>query len=115
MSEVAPNPRYTRHVDAMYPQLEDLFAAADAVDSLSQHPGVGIVAGILGREMEHIDLTLDGTEVPLHQSEYAFAHGRRGGLRAFQQAAVALVARADKRRTEQAQKHESGAETSLGG
>jgi hypothetical protein len=110
-----PNPRYTRHVDALYGDgLVQLFEAAETVEKMLEHPGVRIVAAILDRERGVSDDALDGSEKPLEQAEYAFAHGRRGGLRAFLQAADALVARAAKRRQEQAEKHESGAESPLG-
>lgn len=99
-------------VDRTYDDLDELFSAGEDVRSIRSHPGWIHVARLLEAEVESIDAALDGRL--LQQDEYAFKHGRRGGLRAFQAAADAIVSRADMRLAEQRRKHEGVTETPEG-
>lgn len=98
------DPGITRHFDGM--TLEGLLSDARAVEGLRAHPGWAVLHGLLEAEVALIDRKLDGGSVLESRSEYAAAHGRRGGLRAAQQFIEALVDRAETRLAEQREKHE---------
>ena len=104
----------TRHVDALWPELEQLFSAGEAVEGLIFNEGWFRVLNVLEAEIATIDRQLD-QGAPLTQAEYAKAHGRRGGLQAARDAAYAIVDRAEARKAEQQAKHEGAAESALGG
>lgn len=103
-------PALSRHVEDVWPELADLFSAGEKVRQLTLHPGWDAVHELIRREVAAISDRLDNSITPLTQAEYALAHGRRGGLLALDSAAEAIVARAEKRHSEQATKHESAAE-----
>lgn len=104
-----------RHLDRIYPESHRLFEAGDEVASLMVHPGWLHVTRLLEYEVLTIDATLDGRDEPLTRAQYASFHGRRGGLRAFQAAADAIIARAEREFARQSVKHEGDAEPSLNG
>lgn len=104
-----------RHLDRIYPELQRLFEAGDEVASLMIHPGWLHITRLLEYEIATIDSTLDGRDEPLTRSQYASYHGRRGGLRAFQAAADAIIARSEREYARQVAKHEGSAEPLLNG
>lgn len=99
------HPKLSRHIQRRYRTLEELTTAADAVESLRSQPGWTILMDILGDEMSTIENALDDGE-PISQAQYAYAHGRKGGIKAAQAAADLLVSRAAAKLEEQRQKHE---------
>jgi hypothetical protein len=104
-----------RHLERIYPELQRLFEAGDEVASLMAHPGWLHVTRLLEYEVSTIDATLDGRDEPLTQAQYAWWHGRRGGLRGFQAAGDAIIAKAEREYARQVTKHEGDAEPSLNG
>lgn len=104
-----------RHLDRIYPEPQTLFEAGDEVASLMMHPGWRHITRLLEWEIATIDATLDGRDEPLTRAQYASWHGRRGGLRAFQAAADAIIGKSEREYERQVAKHESGAESSLNG
>jgi hypothetical protein len=104
-----------RHLDRIYAEPHHLFEAGDEVASLMVHPGWLHITRLLEYEIATIDATLDGRDEPLTRSQYASYHGRRSGLRAFQAAADAIIARAEREYARQVVKHEGGAESPLNG
>lgn len=112
MRSVDSVPRMTRHLDELFPRLEDLFSAGEQVQDVVKHPGWVHVVRLLGAEIAEIDRHLDGGREPKTQAEYAMAHGRRGGLRGAEEAAGAILHRYSMRLEQQRQKHESGGESS---
>lgn len=94
------DPSLSRHVDAIWGGRENtqaLLGAGRAVERLAESEGVKAVRAVLAREIETIDDRLD--REPLGQaSEYAHFHGRRGALRAFDEAVVAIEQRSEQRR-----------------
>lgn len=107
-------PPWTGHVDRQYAELDELFAAAEAVEALMAHPGWDHVTRLLDAEAAQVSATTDGRLLE-SRSEYAFAHGRMGGLRAIKAAAGAIVGRAAQRLEQQRSKHEGMAESVPGG
>lgn len=107
-----PDKHLTRHVRAIYPDLESLFAAGEAVEDLLRHPGWLHLVRLADYEIATTDATLDRTDTPLSQAEYAYAHGRRGGLRALEGSAGAILSKYRAALEEQRAKYESGAESS---
>jgi hypothetical protein len=103
-------PVLTRHVDSLFPDLEHLFQAGEDVAAVIVHPGWAAVKALVASEIDAINARLDAGHEPLEQAEYALAHGRRGGLLALQGAADAILERAERRRREQAERHEPAAE-----
>lgn len=101
----------TRHVADIFPELDTLFEAGEAADSVQQHPGWAVVQAVLEAEIATIQESLERKQ-PYEQAEYASLHGRVAGLRGAQRAVVAVVAVARKRREQQAAKHEGDAEPS---
>jgi hypothetical protein len=102
------HPKLTRHIQRRYVTLEQLTEAADAVEGLLAHKGWGVLADLLGDEISTIENALDDGP-PISQAEYAYAHGRKGGLKAAKAAAELLIARATVKLEEQRQKHEQEA------
>ena len=80
-------------------------SSAEIVQQAMGHPGVEIVSQMVREEIESLDAKLD-SDRPLEHVEYAALHGRRSGLRYFEQVAQALVDRAAERLDEQRRKHE---------
>lgn len=109
------NPRLKRHVDTMWPDFQTLWAKGMAVEDLQGHPGWEAVLAVLDQELATIGVSLEDSNIPLSQAEYALAHGRMGGLRAARQAVQVILETAAKRYEEQQAKHESGAGSPRGG
>lgn len=86
----------------------ELFEHGDAVERLLSHPGFRIVASLVQREIDQLDQTLNG-QLLATRADYARLTGRRSGLAGFEAMATALVAEAEKTRTEQERKHETTA------
>lgn len=108
-----PEPGYSSLARDVYSSsLDELFEAGEAVRQLMAHPGWVHVSRLLGAAVADLDASLDG-RLKESRSEYAFAHGRRGGLRAMDEAARAIVGYADRRLSEQQTKHERGAAESV--
>ncbi len=105
------DPVWTRHVRDW--DLDQLFAAGESLESLTQHPGWHVLLDVLGAEITTIDRDLDSGGVPKSRAEYAAAHGRRGGLRAAEVAATAIITRYRDRLAEQQAKHEGSRESDL--
>lgn len=108
-------PTYTRHVEKLWPELEELFAAGDRLEELVAAPGWADLHAVLNLEIARIDKELDGARTPLGRADYALAHGRRDGLRAALRAADAIISRASEERENQRIKHEADGESSAGG
>lgn len=104
------DPRLRRHSRDL--PLDQLLAAAEAVQSLAEHPGWAVVLSLLDAEIATVDAELDGRLLD-SRAAYARAHGRRDGLRAVTGLLDALVERAETRLDEQRAKHEAG-ETAVG-
>lgn len=83
---------------------------AEQVQAVVDHPGWELLMVFVQAEIAEIDAKLDGGRDPLSQAEYAMAHGRRGGLRTLEDAATAILAKAERRLLEQQAKHEGAAE-----
>ena len=98
-------------VDDMFGSLEDLFAAGEAVEGLLSHPGWAHVARLIEAEAAAVEAKMDGRLLE-SRAEYAFAHGRLGGLKAAASAAAAIRSRAALRLEQQQRKHEGDAERS---
>lgn len=107
------DPHYKRHTRGT--ALDELFSMGDAVASLVEHPGWAHVIRLLDAEVAEIDRTLDGSQEPLSQAQYALKHGRRGGLRGAREAAEAILERYHVALAEQRAKHEGDAESSPDG
>lgn len=110
-----PDPHYDRHLKQIYPLPQDLFEAGEAVQMLIAHPGWLHVTRLLEWEIATIDSGLDDRDEPLTQAQYAGRHGRRGGLRGMQQAADAIIDKANREYERQRSIHEGDAEPSLNG
>lgn len=104
-------PRFTRHVPALYPSLEELVAAGEQAQALTEHPGWTVLTRLLQAEIDTLDGELDDRLLDT-RADYAHRHGRRAGLLAPEQALKALIGRAVSRLEEQRAKHEGDAETS---
>lgn len=114
-SNLKSDPKITRHLKDLYPDLETLFMAGEDVDGLTGHPGWARVVELVEAEIARIDADLDGNSVPLTQAEYAMAHGRRGGLRFVLEAPATLAAVSLQRLEEQRAKHEHDAAAGVRG
>jgi hypothetical protein len=109
-----PGPPWTGHVDRLFEDFDGLFAASEAVEQLVAHPGWAHVMRLLDAETDEVMAAADSRLLG-SRSEYAFAHGRAGGIRSVRQAAASLVARAAYRLEQQRSKHEGAAESVPGG
>jgi hypothetical protein len=98
-------PPWVGHVDSQFKSYEELFAAAEAVESLLSQPGWAHVMRLLDAEAEAVSATADGRLLE-SRAEYAYAHGRMGGLRAVKLAAQAILDRSALRLEQQQAKHE---------
>jgi hypothetical protein len=92
-------PAFTRHVREEWPaeKLPELIEQAEAVERLLAHPGWYAVQRVLDREIATIDRVLD-TGLPKEAAAYAKEHGRRGALRAADEAARAIIEQAARQR-----------------
>lgn len=109
MGSNRPDPAFVNLTRNVFHDLDTLFEAGEAVRALQDHPGWAYLTRLLDMKIAEIDMSLDG---PLlgSRSEYAHAHGRRGGLRALTEAARAIVSEADRKLAEQQRIHEGAAE-----
>jgi len=82
------NPAYTRHLKDV--PLTELIEMGEHVERLIAHPGFQAVKDVIGSEIQVIDRQLDGAARDAVQ-DYAFSHGRRGGLKGFEEAARAVI------------------------
>lgn len=98
----------SRHIVSRYRSLEELLAAAEAVETLLASEGWKVLSTLIDDEISTIENALDDGP-PISQAEYAYAHGRKGGLKAAKVAANLLIARATAKLEEQRQKHEQEA------
>lgn len=100
------DPRWTGHVNRVFADnLEELLAAAEAVESLLTHPGWTHLSRLLDAEAEQVSAVTDGRLLE-SRADYAFAHGRMGGIRSITLAAEAILERAQHKLAEQQSKHE---------
>lgn len=106
------DPQLTRHLEQLYPTLDQLLAAADAARAMIQSPGWLVLSDLVSAEVATIDAELDSGRVLEHRADYTARHGRRGGLRAGIHAVYALLDRAESRLAEQRAKHEGDGESS---
>jgi hypothetical protein len=109
-------PQYARHIDTS--DLQVLFSQGEQVESLMSHPGWDHVVRLIEAEIATIDRRLDTGVVsgpPPSRSEYAAAHGRRGGLRAVIDAPQALLLVAETELARQRSRHEDPGESGIGG
>lgn len=90
--------------------LEETFTAGAAVESLLAHPGWDHIGRLLDAEIAEIDRKVDGSLLE-SKSEYAFLHGRRGGIRFGRDVAEAILSRSRQKLEEQRAKHERSAES----
>jgi hypothetical protein len=102
-------PRFARHIDDLYEDLDGLLEAAEAVRVTVNSPGWVHIARMLEAEIATLDRSLDDASSPKEQAEYALAHGRRGGLRGADEAAGTILHDAELRLARQHVKHEGGA------
>jgi hypothetical protein len=105
------DPRASRHIKDLFPEFDQLQAAAESARQLTTHPGWVVLSSMLDAEISAIDRVLDGDRVLGSRAEYAGAHGRRGGIRASEEALRALIEQADVALAEQRIKHEGAAES----
>lgn len=91
--------------------LDQLFTAAEAVQSLSEHHGWQVLLSLIDGEVANIDKALDADRVLDSKAEYARLLGRRGGLRAVPGLAQALIEKAESELEAQRRKHEGAGET----
>lgn len=99
----------------LFPSLDELAMAAEAVRATVASPGWVAIARVLEAEIATIDRDLDGSDEPMSQAEYALAHGRRYGLRGADEAAGAILRKAEFDLRRQKAKHENGAAVSVAG
>lgn len=99
------NPALTRHVSDLWPDLERLLRVGDQAQQLLAQPGWAAIDLLVDAEIDAINAQMERT-TPLSRADYAVRHGRIGGLKAAREAAEAIVAIADERRSEQQAKHE---------
>ncbi len=110
---MARNPAIERHIDKLFPELEHALDAGEAVAEALVTLGWAHVEAVLDAEIDAISAHMEGASV-LSRAEYAYRHGRIGGLKAVKQAAEAIIDRANARRDEQEARHEAGAESPAG-
>lgn len=99
--------KWATHVGDLFPQLDELAAAGEAVQDLRAHPGWAHLVRLLDKEAATVSGGLDGRLLE-SRADYAFAHGRVGGLKAMEAAADAIVRKATDELDKQRAKHERG-------
>lgn len=107
-----PDPGFTNLTRNILHSLDELFEAGEAVRSLQEHPGWTYLSRLIEAKAAEVDAQMDGRLLD-SRSEYAYAHGRRSGLRAMADAAHAIVSEADRKLKEQQARHEGTAEPVL--
>ena len=105
MSDIDPQLQVL--VDDAFPDLEELFAAGEAVELMATTEGWRALQTVIGAELRAEAVRLSRGRKALDQADYALAHGRLGGLQSAYDLADAIVARVRDRREEQAAKHEN--------
>lgn len=103
-------PALTRHLRDLYPSLERVAVAGEAARMLTEHPGWAVLLDLLDAEAATVDAKLEGGVLD-SRAEYAFSHGRAGGLRAGPLMIEALIVHAAERLEEQRRKHEGAGES----
>lgn len=105
-----PEFEWTAHVKRAYrDDLLGLFTAGEEVQQLVDHPGWLQVQRVIDLALRDEDRMLDGRLLD-DRADYAWAHGRRGGLRAMTEAARAIVGHATSELDRQRRIHEATAE-----
>jgi len=105
------NPRYTRHVKALWPpsepdNLSGLEEAADAVRALEGSQGWSVIRKLLVNEIVTLDRQLEREDESLSHAEMSKVVGRRAACRELQDVLDAVTGEAEHRHAAQAQKHE---------
>lgn len=103
------DPQITRHLSKEDWSLESIVEAAEAFRSLRGHRGWELLVALLEAEAATVDRGMQRGVLD-SRAEYAFAHGRKGGLEAAPQFVEALIEKADARLAEQRERHEGAAE-----
>ncbi len=109
MAQTAPQIKVA--LDRLFPELDEMEAAADAADMLIRTPGWEHVHAVIGLQAEKIGQRLRG-DTPLEQAEYALLHGRQWGLRQAAEIAAAIINEYEARRARVAAQLESEGESS---
>lgn len=115
LGTLRPDPQLTRHINDLYPRLDQIEQAAEAVGALVDSRGWAVVLELVDAEIATIDRDLDSSVVLESRAHYAAKHGRRGGLLAVREAANALLVRAESRMQEERRRHEGVAGSAPGG
>ena len=103
---MAAPPALKRHVSDLWPELDTLFEAGEAVDRVRGEWGWGCVFALIDAEVATVQRGLDEGAHRFSHPELTWAHGRLSGLKALREAADAIVEHSSRRRTEQAEEHE---------
>jgi hypothetical protein len=106
---------YANHVRSLYSgptgyELERLFGAGDAIQSLTLHPGWSVLMDLLSVEREGIRGKIEGAK-PREASEVQHLLGQLRGLNAAELAAKALLLVSRAELEAQQRKHESTGES----
>lgn len=109
MSRIAPGIKSRVDRD-LFPDLETILEAAEAVGALRQQPGWAIVQKVITTERAELERRLNMATEPLSQAQYAQAHGRLGGLGYVGEVLDAIVERAATRFAEEQAKVEGAPE-----
>lgn len=104
------DPRVTNHLTGLFPDLEAIFEGAEAIQSLTGHPGWAHITRLLEAEADALGRQLDGMSDPLPYEKLCLWHGRRDGLLFALNAAQSMLTWTEKRISEQRAKHERTAE-----
>lgn len=92
------SPTLIRHVDDLWAETHELIEDAEAVERLLESAAWSAVRRVLAAEVATIDRELDHGRAK-EAADYAMQHGRRGALLAFEDAAKAIIERAQARRS----------------
>lgn len=103
-------PEYGNAVKRIYSSLNELFEMGAAVRQTMQSPGWVHISRLLEEKIAEIDFELDGQLLDT-RARYAHLHGKRHGLRAMDQAARAIVSKADSKLAEQQAIYDGAAES----
>jgi len=90
--------------------LQRLFGAGEAVQSVVRHPGWSVLMDVLSAERENIRGRIEGAK-PLEAAEVQHLLGQLRGINAVELAATALLERYRVELEEQQRKHESTGES----
>lgn len=99
------------NLDALYPSLEAIEDAAEAVTALMRSPGYDVLRHLIGAEIVEEERRLEGRHV-LEHTDYVAGHNRKAGLRRVESLMTELISRCEKRLSEARAKYEiDGAES----